>query len=76
MVLVKKADATWRFCINYRYLNDITIFDCEPMSTIVDSLCKFVNDVYFTELDLTKGYWQITLSERSNLYTVFATPKG
>lgn len=46
------------------------------MPTIDDSLCKFVNDVYFTELDLTKDYWQIPLSEKSKLYTAFATPKG
>jgi len=57
VVLVRKSDQTWRFCIDFRGLNDITSFDCEPMPTIEDALGNFSNDVYFSELDLTKGYW-------------------
>ena len=76
VVLVKKPDDKWRFCMDFRCLNDITVFDCEPMPTTEDSLGNFTNDVYFTELDLTKGYWQIPLSEDSKLYTAFATAKG
>ncbi len=31
---------------------------------------------YFSKLDLTKGYWQIPLSEESKKYTAFSTPEG
>ncbi|XP_042857013.1 uncharacterized protein LOC122243473, partial [Penaeus japonicus] len=33
VVLVKKADGTLRICLDFRGLNDVTIFDCEPMPT-------------------------------------------
>ena len=76
VVLVKKSDGSWRFCIDFRGLNDITVFDCEPMPMVDGSLGDFTNDIFFTELDLTKGYWQIPLAENSKLYTAFATNKG
>ena len=31
---------------------------------------------YFTKMDLSKGYWQVGLSERSKPLTAFETPKG
>ncbi|XP_069990681.1 uncharacterized protein [Penaeus vannamei] len=76
VVLVRKSDQTWRFCIDFRGLNDITTFDCEPMPTTEDALGNFSNDVYFSELYLTKVYWQIPLSKVSKIYTAFATSRG
>ena len=31
---------------------------------------------YFTKMDLSKGYWQVGLTERSKPLTAFDTPKG
>ena len=76
VVLIKKPDGTWRVCIDFRALNSISYFDAEPMPTTDDSLNNFVNDVYFSELDLCKGYWQIPLSEECKVYTSFATHRG
>ncbi|XP_037804895.1 uncharacterized protein LOC119599226 [Penaeus monodon] len=75
VVLVKKADHSWRFCVDFRALNDVSVFDAEPMPTMDEALGNFVGDVYFTELDLCKGYWQIPLSEKAKPCTAFATPK-
>ncbi|XP_063586494.1 uncharacterized protein LOC134763893 [Penaeus indicus] len=75
VVLVKKADNSWRFCVDFRALNDVSVFDAEPMPTMDEALGNFVGDVYFTELDLCKGYWQIPLSQKAKSYTAFATPK-
>lgn len=46
-------------------------FDAEPMTT-TDDLNNFVNDVYFSELDLCRGYWQVLLSSNCKIYTAFA----
>ena len=75
-VLVKKPDNSWRFCSDFRPLNDVSLFDAEPMPTMDESLGDFVGDVYFSEIDLCKGYWQIPLSDRSKPYTAFATSRG
>ncbi|XP_047488137.1 uncharacterized protein LOC125038640 [Penaeus chinensis] len=76
VVMVKKSDGTWRVCIDYRRLNDTSEFDAEPMPTTDSALGNFVNDVYFSEIDLCRGYWQIPLSKVSKIYTAFATHRG
>ncbi|XP_063601511.1 uncharacterized protein LOC134777606 [Penaeus indicus] len=76
VVLVKKSNNTWRFCVDFRALNNISQFDAEPMPFMDEALGNFTSDKFFTELDLCKGYWQIPLSERSKPYTAFATKYG
>ena len=39
-------------------------------------LCKLAKDNYFSKLDLTKGYWQVPLTERAKPLTAFVTPNG
>ena len=76
VVLVKKEDSSYRLCIDFRALNDVTRFDSEPMPTRDDDLSEFVNCVYFSEIDLCKGYWQIPLDSASKECTAFSTKKG
>ena len=76
VVLVKKRDGSYRLCIDYRGLNDVTMFDAEPMPTRDDHLSDFVDDKYISELDLCRGYWQIPLHADSKVLTAFATSQG
>lgn len=76
VVLVKKGDGSYRLCIDFRFLNDITQFDAEPMPNREDHLDQFTNERYFTELDLCKGYWQMKLAPESKIYTAFPTSQG
>ena len=76
MIIVKKKDNTNRFCIDFRVLNKITVFDAEPMPSMEQIFAKVAGYKFISKLDLSKGYWQIALSERSKPYTAFQTPLG
>ena len=67
-VIVKKKEGTNRFCIDFRALIRVTVFDAEPMP---NSLLR-----YWSKIDLCKGYWQIRLSmETKHIMTAFQTTK-
>ena len=76
VVLVRKKDNTYRFCIDFRRLNAITKFDTEPMGNQEDLIAKLRGDKYLTKLDLSKGYWQIPVAESSRPFTAFTTSEG
>ncbi|KAJ7996470.1 hypothetical protein DPEC_G00237400 [Dallia pectoralis] len=38
VVLVKKKDGTWRYCVDFRQLNDITVKDSYPLHRVDESL--------------------------------------
>ena len=76
VVLVKKKDGDIRFCIDFRSLNRVTIFDGEPMPTAEDIFSKLQGDVYFSKFDLSKGFWQIPIRPEDKPKTAFITPTG
>ena len=76
IVLLEKKNKTIRFCIDFRGLNRISIFDAEPIPNTEEIFASLSKDKYFSKLDLTKGYWQIPLKEESRPSTAFSTPQG
>ena len=73
MVLVKKKNESWRFCNDYRLLNEVTAKDACPLLCIDESLNFLGYSKYFSGLDLTSGYWQVKLKEDSKEKTAFTT---
>ncbi len=75
-VLVPKPDGTLRFCNDFCHLNEVSEFDGYPMPRVDELLERLGRARYISTLDLTKGYWQVPLSDSAKVKTAFSTPSG
>lgn len=76
IVIVKKKDGTNIFCIDFRAINIITVFDAETIPNADDIFVQLSGCRYVFKFDLSKGYWQLPLGQSSKEITAFQTPMG
>ncbi len=61
VVLVTKYDGTIGFCVDYRWVNQVTHKDSYPLPWIDDTLDSLAGSVWFSSMDLCSGYWQVEM---------------
>lgn len=76
ILLVPKKDSTWRFCIDYKALNAITVKNKYPIPIVEDLFSEQAGSKYFTKIDLRAGYHQVRMKEREEFKTTFRTHQG
>jgi len=62
--------------INYKKLNDNTIFDGYYISNKTILFNRIQRASWFSKMDCKSGYWQIKMDEESIPLTAFSVPQG
>lgn len=74
ILLVKKKDEAYRFCVNFRKLNAVTERDRYPLPYVSHTLSKLKDARYLSTLDIKSAYWQVPVATKSRPYTAFTVP--
>ena len=76
MVTVKKLDGSARLCVDLRKVNELTRQTPFYMPRVEEVLEGVGQAAFISKLDLSKGYYQVQLTERAIPRTAFTSHKG
>ena len=75
-LLVPKKDGTYRLGVDYRGLNKQIEKTCWPLPRINELIDSMEGNMYFSNIGLLSGYFQMALEEESQNVTAFITSLG
>eukprot|EP01129_Flabellula_baltica_P005312 TRINITY_DN1914_c0_g1_i1.p1 TRINITY_DN1914_c0_g1~~TRINITY_DN1914_c0_g1_i1.p1 ORF type:complete len:1797 (-),score=243.90 TRINITY_DN1914_c0_g1_i1:39-5429(-) len=76
IVLIKKSNGSWRFCCDFRKLNNATVGDAYPIPKIEDIMSMLKGAEYFSSLDFKTGFYHLRIAEEDREKTAFSSPFG
>ena len=76
IMIATKQSGEYRFCIDFRRLNDQTMDTPQCLPRIHEILKDLGRAKIFTTLDLKSGYWQVPMAPEARQYTAFSAPDG
>ena len=74
VVMIKKPNGKYRFCLDFRKVNKITKKDLYPIPIMAEILDALRSARYISKIDLRSAYHQIPLEEESSKITAFTVP--
>jgi hypothetical protein len=76
VLLTKKKDGSYRFCVNFRHLNALTMKSKFPVHVFDQLMDEIGKASWFSNLDLRAGFHQILLKPGEEYMTTFQTHLG
>nr|GFC96730.1 putative reverse transcriptase domain-containing protein [Tanacetum cinerariifolium] len=73
---VKKKDGSFRMCIDYRELNELTVKNRYPLPRIDDLFDQLQRTSVYSKIDLRLSYHQLRVREEDIPKTTFETRHG
>jgi hypothetical protein len=76
LVIIEKKDKSLRICLDPKDLNNVLVREYHIIPTLEEIIPKLTNKNFFSVLDLSEGFYNIVLDDKSSDLCTFNSPMG